>query len=340
MDIYTTASMQRVIERLRTPGNFLLALLFPEVMEFDGEEVDLDRLDEDLRIAPFVAPTVEGQVMSHRGYQTETFKPAYVKPKHSLQPRNMLRRRAGEPRGGNLSPMQRKALALGDTLFTHRGMVDRRLEVMAAEIALTGAVTISGEKYETKNVDFGRAPALTKVLLTTARWGETDVSPHDDIDAWIDEVATTVGAAPNVVVMTRDAWALFVADPKVEKVLDTRRGGTSAIELGFQPGKPGSPVFKGVIGQVEFYVYNDTYENDTGLVVNLLPPYTVQIFATGAFEGVQSFGAILDDDALMAMRLYPKSWVKQDPSHRFVMTQSSPLLVPRRPNASMNVTVR
>jgi hypothetical protein len=103
---------------------------------------------------------------------------------------------------------------------------------------------------------------------------------------------------------------------------------------------PGSPVYKGRIGTVELYVYNDTYEDVDGTIKQLIPDYTVIIGAPGAYDGVPTYGAILDPEAgYVPTAYFPKNWVDNDPPAEWVMTQSAGLLVPKRPNASTAVTV-
>ena len=56
--------------------------------------------------------------------------------------------------------------------------------------------------------------------------------------------------------------------------------------------------------------------------------------------GVRAFGAIMDVDAnLQSLTLFPKMFKVDDPAGVFVMTQSSPLMIPRRPDGSMKVNV-
>lgn len=340
MDLYDTATMEAVIQRIKMPGNFLLSLFFASIVEFETEKVEFDRLDEDLTIAPFVSPLAAAKSLAHPGYQQESLQPAYLKPMHPLRPQDMLRRMAGEPRGGSLSPQQRKAAKMGETLMKQSMMIDRRLEVMTADFLMDGILTISGDDYDAVTVDFGRTATHDVTLLTSARWGESGVSPYDDVDAWADIVGEDVGAAPTVVVMTKDAWALFWADQKVKDALDREMGQTSSLELGFTPGVPGSPIFKGRVGQLEIYVYNDTYVNDAGSTVKLLPDYTVIIGSPQAVDGVRAFGAIQDDDALFAVDKWPSTWNEKNPSVRFVLTQSAPLLVPKRVDGTFRATVR
>jgi hypothetical protein len=57
-------------------------------------------------------------------------------------------------------------------------------------------------------------------------------------------------------------------------------------------------------------------------------------------EGVRAYGAIRDEEAgLQALPYFVKSWIEPDPSVRFIMMQSAPLLVPYRVNACIKVQV-
>ena len=53
-------------------------------------------LDTARRLAPFVSPLVAGKAERSRGYSTRSFTPAYVKPKHVVEPSKAMKRRAGE----------------------------------------------------------------------------------------------------------------------------------------------------------------------------------------------------------------------------------------------------
>lgn len=341
--LYSTTALIGVINSLYTPGNFLRTLFFGgPVLEFDTPDVKFDRVFDDLRLAPWVSPYAPGTPSQDRGFQTDTFAPGYLKPKDRIDAHKISRRRPGEPLGGALSLAQRRDLAFVDYLAAHRAKIEKREEVMAAEILLNGSIVIEGISYPRAVVNFNRQGSLTRTLIGAGRWGEAGVSPIDSLEGLIEDVAEASGAAPSHVVMDKLTWGLFALDAKLKEKLDTTyNGNTSAVDLGFKPGVPGSPVYKGRIGVVEIYVYNDVYEDETKTKRRMLPDYTVIVGAPGAYEGTPCYGAILDPrNNYGAARLFSKNWIDEDPAGEFVMTQSAPIFVPKRVNASGRMTVR
>lgn len=339
--LYGTDEMMPMVESLVIPGNFLLKLAFPAIHEFTSEEVYFDRLTPDRRLAPLVSPLAEGKIQQPKGFSVESLVPAYLKPKDAVTAKRVMRRRPGEARGGAMSPGERRGELIMDILMGHRTKIERRLEWMASSVLRTGQLVLSSPDYPAVTVNYRRASTHTKALLTTSRWGESGVSPFADVQSWITEVGVTSNAAVNVVVMDALAWDLFLADPKTEKSLDRTLGQTAAMSLGLAAGVPGSPTFKGRNGDVEFYVYNDLYEDENGATQKLIPDHTVILIAQGALLGAQLFGAIQDPrNNYGAARYFSKNWIAEDPAGEFVMTQTAPMVGAGRIDASMAVTVR
>lgn len=342
--LYGTTALTGGVNSLLVPGNFYLNRIFNNIEEQDTEQIHFDTKNDDIQIAPFVSPLREGKVMTDEGYRAETLKPAYLKPKSVVRAGQSLRRTYNEPLNGNLSSDQRRAAHIIQYLTDHRTYIDRRLEWMGVRAALDGQVTIAGDGYPTRVVDFDRDPNLTKILAGAARWGEAGVSPIADLQSWMDELAEISGAAIDLTIMTFDAWSHVKEDPDFYKMISTDlRNGNSAAELGLKAGVPGAPVFRGRLGDVELYTYQDYYKDEAGTKQALLPPFTVNLVSSGNVMGTQFFGAIHDEhvpDELQASAYVSRSYVTNDPGNRFILTQSAPLLVPKRPNATMGVTVR
>ena len=89
---------------------------------------------------------------------------------------------------------------------------------------------------------------------------------------------------------------------------------------------------------MKYYVYSEYYEDVDGVTKPLLPAGTV-IGVSSDLGGIRAFGAIMDEEALIATELYPSSWVEKNPSARMIMTQSAPLVAPTRPNSTFSMSV-
>lgn len=337
MNVFSTGVLTKVVEGLPKSTPFFLNSFFRTEQLETAEEIHFDVDPGNRRLAPFVAPIVAGQVVSSRGFETKTFKPAYIKDKRIFAPGDALRRGIGEQIGGSVLPADRYKNALAKQLKDQIEMLERRLEWMAVETLLRGKITVTGELYPTVEVDFGRDPELTRVLQSSARWGEAGVDPLDDVETWARLIAQHSGAGADTLVMDFKAWKLFSASPSVQKLLDRYRG---QDRLSATVSGEGAK-YMGSIGDFDVWVYSSWYDSpETGARVPYLPDYTV-IMTSPELDGARCFGAIRDEESgFQAMPYFPKSWVEEDPALRYLMLQSAPLMVPYRVNASLCATVR
>lgn len=339
MGIYDTAELNRVVTRLRPIPTFFLDTFFPEVVTSDTEEIYFDLVEDKPRLAPFVHPLKEGKVVESLGYSTKSFKPAYVKDKRVHNPLKALKRRAGEALNGSMSPEQRRNMNLMADLQDQRDMLTRRFEAMAAEAIMTGKQTVVGDGINAV-VDFGRDAALSVVLTSTAKWDDNaKTNQSDDMETWSQLLLEKSGTGAGIVVMDVKAWKLFKRDAKFDKLLDRAYRGSVAV-LDMEPRfRVEGAQYKGKLGDFEVWVYSHPYiDPATGNLTNIMPDNTV-VMASVSVEGVRHFGAILDEDSLMAQEMFTKSWVTPEPSVRYLLSQSAPLMVPYRVNAVLTAKV-
>lgn len=338
--IYDTAVLNGVVQSLRRTPTFILDTVFPDVMTEESEDIHFDVIDDKPRIAPFVSPLLEGKVVQSKGFKTHTFRPAYIKDKRIHNPEKALKRRAGERLTGGMTNEQRWQANIMSDLMDQEEMLTRRWELMGIDALLDGKTTVDGDGFDAMVVDFQRDPALTIQLAGAAQWGETGVQPLDNIEVWMEQVLQVAGAGITQIVMDPKAWRLFRDDPDARDALDTRRGSRSTAEIGPQVPIEGVQR-KGDFGEITFSVYGGYYQDPaTGALAPYLPANTV-LGLSPQVEGVRQFGAIIDEAAgLQAREMFAKSWAQQDPSVRYLLMQSAPLMVPYRPNASFCASVR
>lgn len=342
VDIYSPAVLNRVVQDLKAARRppFLLGRYFTETSVSNAEEIFFDVLTDKPRLAPFCSPLVEGQIVQSMGYTTKSFKPAYIKDKRPFEDGKPVRRKAGMPISGPIDPMALRMLNLASESDDQIGMLQRRLEWMAAQALRTGTVTVSGEKYQSTVVDFGRDASLNVVLAGSARWNDSAPTPVDDLETWSGVIRDVSGASATDVIFSQSAWKLFRSNDDARALIDKSVGlsdrtrldvGPDAQKLGFTD--------KGMIGDYHCFIYTDIYTDEAGATQKFLPDDEVLI--VGQIEGVQQFGQIKDEKAgFQAMDYFQKSWTIEDPAARMLMLQSAPLVVPYRVNACLRAKVK
>lgn len=341
MDIYTTQFLNGVVDSLFRPPAFLVNMAFPMVVTSEQEEIKFDVGDGKRRIAPFVHPLKEGKVVEDMGYQTKTFRPAYIKDKRIFDPSKALKRKAAERIGGELSNLDRAQMNVAVALDDQVGMLTRRLEVMAAEVLLTGKSVIDGEGYDAVSVDFQRAAALSVDISGGASaWGQTGVVPIEDIEDWCLLVAQLSGATITDLVFSIGAWREFRAETQSRSAIDTQLGQLANFQI------PIASIegleFMGTVGGKRLWVYSGWYINpSTNTEDPIITANHLVGFSSAGLLGTRHFGAIRDEAAgYQAREFFAKSWAVEDPPVRFLMMQSAPLLVPYRPNGSFSAKVK
>lgn len=344
---YTTHEMLSVIRHLPKPSAFWLNLAFKQQVNFQSQFIDFDKIDRGRRLAPFVAPTVAGKPMKSEGYNTRRFAPAYVKPLMPVDPERIITRMAGESYTGTMSLQARRDAIVADILREQREMIWRRWELMAAKAVMDGQVIVEGDDYPTQTIAFGRDPNNTVTLAGTNLWTDTAASdPHKDLENWSLSMARNGGYPATDWVMGVDAWEAFINHPKTEKRLNTDIKNSSQImlDLGISQADENGAIIqlKGTLGSgIRVWVYSDIYEDEAGTNVEIMDANAVVGINPAGVEGVRCFGAIMDAEAgYQSLEIFPSNWVEKNPSVEQVMSQSAPLMVPRRPNATFKAIVR
>ncbi|MCT8350286.1 major capsid protein, partial [Photorhabdus temperata] len=157
-----------------------------------------------------------------RKYQTNTFKPAYIKDKRAPDLRKPIRRQIGERIGGEYTAAEREMLNLQFEMTDQIDMLNRRLEWMAANALVKSQITVVGDGFPTTVIDFGRSSDLTITLSGSDKWpmkvaaGTTNTQPSDDIEKWQTLILKESGAVPTDLVFTASSWKAFRLDTSIK----------------------------------------------------------------------------------------------------------------------------
>lgn len=346
-NVFTTSQMLGVFydpEGDKVP-NYWLDLCFPSEIVFDTEYVDFTRITRQRKLAPLVVPTEQGSPIWSAAETRTQVKPAYVKPKDAISATRVIKKIAGFGEMNyrtQMTPAARYRALVADILLQHKQSIERRWEWLASEAVQFGQVTLSGEKYPTTVVAFGRDAGHSLNLTGGARWGQVGVDILGSIENWKKTMRNAkFGGPSNRLTVGTEAWDIMRSDAEVREQLKTDyKPGTfnNDMNLGVLEGLEVEWVGR-IAGTTDIYVYSDYYETEDGTITPFMDQRDVVLTGPG-LGGVRCFGAIQDIDAnLQALRMFPKMWKENDPSASFILTQSAPLMVPVNPNASFRARV-
>jgi hypothetical protein len=339
MPLYATKTLLGVKKLQKPFTSFFKSLFFKRDVFSDSQEVAIDKVVPNLRLAPFVSPMVAGKVRKQDGFSTTSYAPPYLKPKDAVSPKNMQYRMAGEALNGEFSTAQRRNATVAFLLDDQEKTLERTEEKMAVDAVLTGKFIVEdSEEHEAMEVDYGRSVNNTVALIGAARWSVLD-KDATDMAGIIGGYAELSSGLPSLLIFDKKAFSLFSKFKGVQDALNkTVANGDSDIMLAPQLKK--EVQYKGRFGEYAIYVYAGYYELENGTKQYFMPDNTM-VMAPSQYDGVMAYGAIQDakanaDGMAMAKR-WPKNWFTDDPSIEYLMTQSAPL--PIMPDADEFVVV-
>ncbi len=342
VSVYSTAFLLGAYGVIDRPKPFLYDMFFGMEQMFETEEVYFDKVQRARRLAPLVSPTTQGKAERVRGYYATALKPAYVKPKHVIEPNRMMKRRPGEVLLGNMSPAERRDATIMDTMMIQDDQISRREEWIACSVLQTGKVDLRDPETGNLNtIDFERPAAHTVPLTGAARWGQSGVDPLDNMRTWAATVQKNSGFHPSVVIMDPLSANLFIKSPGVSLIMNSFRQTSGNINLGgvVVGGIGREAKLLGETTEFQIWVYQQYYTDMSNNVFQLMPDYTVIMADPVGVEGTRCYGAIQDVRVLRAMSRFPKNWISEDPSAEYLMTQCAPLPVLGWCEASFCATV-
>jgi len=334
MDTYSTTELQEMVRIVQPQEQFLLSMFFADERTFDTETISFDVKKTKRKLAPFVSPCTAGKPNKREGFSTEFFKPPYVKPKDMLKPTDSVKRVAGEAIGGSLSPQARIDQALGEILADHASQVDSRLEWMAAQVLVTGAFTVTGEDVPEQEINYGRAAGHT---TASTNWDDVNTDIIADIELKSGTVLDAVGVGVSDMIVDTITWGYLRKNTGIKELLDIRHGGMEDLNLAPEVGA--KTYFKGMLGNIRVWVYNDTYVDENDVAQKFIPDNSCILIANGdkGLAGYQAFGAIQDFDALAPMPIFTKMYKENDPSGMCVLSQSAGIVIASRIDATLYI---
>lgn len=344
--IYDPRTMGTLVSRVATPKTFFLDLFFKNIKTFPTKSVDVDFKKGNRAMAPFVHRKIGGKTIDNKGYETKQYTPPLVAPNKITTIDDILTRAAGENPYSGQSPADRAVAKMAGDFSELVEMITRREEWMAAMAIFSGQIPIIGEGLnEVIDFDFTN----TETIVTDAlKWTNPGSNPIADIKKWHETVQKTGFVNCDVCVMSSDVASAFMANEKVQKMLDVRAFNVAVIaprEL------PNGATYVGTITELglDIYKYNEWYLDDftnpdAPEQKPLVPDGKLALLSTKA-EYSRYYGAItiIDEKTDLFTTIestrVPETWTKRSPARRFLQVNSAPLPVPHEVNSWFVATV-
>lgn len=294
INLYETTTMLEAIKQTREPSTFIRDTFFPNTKPFPTEKVLVDIVKGGEKMAPFVAPRIDGTVDTRQGYSTNELATPRIAPKRILTGEDLAKRQPGETLYTTHSPQQIAAKILMEDLIELNSQITRTEEYFAAKVMLGGSFDLDlvdegGNKTGTFNVDYGFSNLAN--LETAAKWNVDTNKPLDDIESWVEDmIMANSSATPNIVVMSPDAAKAFMASKQVDKIM-TQRSNAGYHQEPTYKGK--GVTFLGVFTKFNLEVYSYSYLVKTpGATASSQILGTGKVIIAESGQGTMAYGAV------------------------------------------------
>lgn len=194
----------------------------------ESVEFDVERDGEDVAVAVH-SLAAGGRKNASTLYTNKEFTPPVFKEQTTIEALKLLDRNAGS--NPYVQPVYGQS-AVRRTLNSFRKLekkVARAIEVQASQVLQTGKLdlkdatgaTIYSLDFEARNTHFPQS---------TIAWGSSGATVLEDLEALADVILTNGKIECDRIILGRKAMLAFLADEKVDKILDNRRVDIGAIE--------------------------------------------------------------------------------------------------------------
>lgn len=345
-NLYTPETMAGVVRAMPSVNTFFKDTFFRTNRPEYTEEVKIDFVKGNRKIAPFVSLKDKAQVVKKIGYVTDKFTTPVIKVKDVTDIEDMLQRLPGEVlQNSGITPLTRGIQLMAEQLSTFDEMITRREEWMCVQAMMEGKIPVIGENVNYE-IDFGFTNKSTVAKL----WTETGAQPHADLQAAVEHCQKVGYRTPNICIMERSAYNAFIKACKEDEYFKNHKEIFDVITI--RPERRDEAVtFMGRLKDpdLDIYVYNEWYVDDwtdpeNPVEKSLMPKGKILLATTNArfttYYGLQMFTDPNTGNFRQVVGTRAAdSWISKEPDARFLTLNARPLPVPHEVDSWYVLTV-
>jgi hypothetical protein len=331
MDLLHWRSLTEAVNNIVVPGRMLLTMVFTRVRKHTTRTIDIDIIEGNKKLAPFVSPVEGGVVVTKLGRKMSTVTAPRIRLKTPLSASDFNERAAGAAvyvTGTDKDRFKKEKIALEQQNLKDQAL--RRIHWMCAQ-ALTGKITVTQDNLSFE-IDFLFPTTHKPVLDGTNVWTDAGSNPVKDIRTW-KRLGANKGHNLRLAFSTPAATDALLKNEEARKMLDNR-----AINVG-QLVIDGTD-YIGRINGVDIYEFSEEYVDDAGTSHPMLPDRTFTMLDPDArFD--MNYAAVEDLEAggNVVTEFFSKQYEEKDPSAMWLLVESDPLPTVNQPGAVVHATV-
>lgn len=346
-DASTTRMIEMYMEEASAPM-FLSGFFRSPPRNFhNSEEIEIDIVREDEDVAIVIQDlSAGGRLNEATKYTNKKFVPPIFKEVGAISAFETIKRRAGQDPFQDPNFLANAADESFELFRKLERKIRRSIELMAAQVLQTGAVTLTDEGGNALyTLDF--QPKLSHMATVGTTWAldGTTGDPLADLSALGDTVRQDGKHDPTDLIFGKSAWQRFIANPKVQAQLDNRR-----MEIGgVRPAARGQGAsYRGTIWidhyEYRMWMYSGFYKHpQTGNPTPYVSPDNVIMLSESGRLDL-SYGAIPRivapdprvasflpgrmSDGERGLDLTTNAWVSPEGTNLFVSAGTRPLTIP------------
>jgi hypothetical protein len=345
ISIFETRVMLKALEQMKLSSTFLRDTFFKNTTKSESENVDIDIYKGKRKISVYVSPYSQGKVRARDGYETKTYKPPYIKEKRTTTASDFFKRSIGENIYSETSPSQKASEQLAKDLLEMDSCITRAEELQAAQALFQGKVILKKQKddgtFVNEEIDYLQADTHKITLTGNDLWSDkTNSQPLAKLRGLRRLLIQDSGVSPDVLIFSSEAIDAFLAHPDIKGI-----GGLSPIKV--QLGQinpqllPNGVTYWGYLQDIacDIYSYDEWYLDPSDNTEKAMVPAKKIFMGSTKARMDKLYGCIKDLSAMYPVARFPKSWEEEDPSARFLLMQSAPLLVPTQIDSFLSAQV-
>jgi len=341
--IYRTFTMIAAVNQMLPHRTFLRDRYFPTDGAsdiFPTEDVLVEYKNGKKKMAPFVMPRKKGITLTRDGYKTMRYTPPNIAPQRSLTIDDLNKKGFGENLFSDITAEKREAQVLGQDLIDFDTMISTTEEYIAAQAMLNNGYVLrhyadkygAGE-YEEYEMRFYDEPSNPCIYTPDLDWNDENADIFGDLQEMI-RMLVSRGLPATELVMSPDVASSFLNNPKFQKFLDLRNMNIGNINPETLPSGAASIGKINVYGRsLELITYDETYEDEDGVMKTFIPAGTVILTAPAAGRGLYgSVSQIEESDGRFhtySAKRVPKYTSDPEAEVRTLKMTSRPLFIPR-----------